>query len=175
MEFKVAHVAEKNPDWKVVSLEMSPGSFQEEVSVNRVNKKGETFPNFDLIKTGYTVSGELWTSQAGKWYLFAPNPPKASTGGQGGNMRGVAAAQQRKGDMIEKAQENKSNAIKVASAMRDSTLLIGALGYKFETTEEMWEMHKTLRTRYIKEWDATDKSTDVPFKDTDSSTPPPRI
>lgn len=162
MQYKLASVEDKNADWKVVSLEMSEGNFQEDVSVNRTNKKGEVFPNFDGIQVNATVEGELWQSSGGKWYLFAPRP-KPAPSAAGGGMRGVAAAQTRKREDIAAAQENKSHAIKVASAMRDATLLIGSMGYKFETAEEMWEMHKIIRSRYIKEWDATEKAVDVPF------------
>lgn len=126
------------------------------------------FPGFTEIGPASTIQGNI--VEKGQYKTLYPiKAPGASQGATGGGMRGVAAAQARKGDMIEKAQENKGNAIKVASAMRDSTILIGALGYKFETTEEMWEAHKLLRTRYIKEWDSTEKSVDVPFKDGESA------
>lgn len=128
------------------------------------------FPSWAEIGPGSTVQGDY--KDDGKYRtLYPTRAPRASQDPTGGGMRGVAAAQAREGDRIEKAQENKSNSIKVASSMRDATVLMGALGYKFDTTEEMWEMHKLLRTRYIKEWDATEKSVDVPFKDGDSSTP----
>lgn len=121
------------------------------------------FPGFADLMPGSSVQGNIVEKGQYKT-LYPTRAPRATTGGQGGgNMRGVAAAQVRKQEGIREAQENKSHAIKVASAMRDATLLIDALGYKFETQEEMWEAHKLLRTRYIKEWDATEKAVDVPF------------
>lgn len=76
--FKIINSAPKTPDWKVVSLMGADGEEIQNVSVNRTNKKGETFPNFDDIKEGGTVDGRLWLSPAGKQYLFAPNAPRVA-------------------------------------------------------------------------------------------------
>lgn len=170
MKYAVVNVEDKNADWKVVTIEMGENSFIEGVSVNRKDKKGgPDFPNFDQIINDSSIEGELWQSPTNqRWYLFAPRP-KAATGGQGGSMRGVAAAQTRKREDIAAAQENKSHAIKVAAAMRDSVLLLNSLGYKYEIIEEMWEILKMIRNRYLKEWDLTEKSLDVPFKDGESA------
>lgn len=175
MNYKIEHVADKNNDWKVVTLEMGPGSYQEEVSVNRTNKKGEVFPNFDNIKAGNIVEGELWQSPTGKWYLFAPKPKPV--GGNKGGAPGVKAAQERKGEMIEKAQETKSRAIQIASSFRDSTMLVIEFcrNSSFETIEEkeeyMRRKHEELTKWYIKSWDKSELAADVPFKDGESSTP----
>lgn len=154
-------------DRKIVTLKDDTGAHYENVTV------WGDFPGWAGIGPGSPIQGDY--KDDGKYRtLFPTRAPRAAGGATGGNMRGMAAAQQRKGDMIEKAQENKSNAIKVASSMRDATLLITALGYKFETQEEMWEMHRLLKNRYIKEWDYTEKSLDIPFKD-DESAGGPRI
>lgn len=120
--YKVADVQEKNADWKVISIEMSEGNFQEEVSVNRKNKKEEIFPGFDDIKVNATVEGDLWQSGAGKWYLFAPKP-KAPGGQRGGNAAAITKAQETKREDIKDAQERKAEAISRAGSMRDATLV----------------------------------------------------
>ncbi len=122
------------------------------------------FPGFAELMPGSEVQGSIVEKGQYKTLYPVKQPSQGTTGGQGGGMRGVAAAQARKGDMIEKAQENKSNAIKVASAMRDASLFVTSINpNRFETDEEMWEAHKAYRTRYLAEWDAEEKKQDVPF------------
>ncbi len=70
--FKIKSVAKKNEDWLVLSLVNSAGDLIENVSVNRVSKKGDLFPNFDDIKADTKIDGRLWESDSGKQYLFAP-------------------------------------------------------------------------------------------------------
>jgi len=75
MAHKITACVDKNANWKVVTILNAAGDIQSDISVNRTNKKGETFPNFDEIKVGATIQGQLWQSPAGKHYLF---PPKGS-------------------------------------------------------------------------------------------------
>lgn len=72
MAHRITAVQNKSKDWKVVTILNAAGDLMENISVNRTNKKGETFPNFDDIQTGASVEGTLWESPAGKTYLFAP-------------------------------------------------------------------------------------------------------
>lgn len=69
---KIEWTENKSSNWKVCTVMNESGATIENVSVNRKNKKGETFPNFDDIAPGREVEGDLWQSPAGKWYLFAP-------------------------------------------------------------------------------------------------------
>ena len=110
MKFKVEWCENKSPDWKIATLNDGSAMITE-VSINRNDKKtGKVaFEKFDDIMPGFDVEGELWKSPAGKNYLFAPRPQSAPrTGGAG---VGIKAAQERKAEMIEKAQDRKSESI----------------------------------------------------------------
>lgn len=72
MAFKVTKLQKKSNDWLVVSLLDAAGDITEEVSVNRISKKGDLFPGFDEITEGEKVEGRLWKSDSHKMYLFAP-------------------------------------------------------------------------------------------------------
>lgn len=121
MLYTFSNVQIKNNDWKVASIKGADGSQAHEVSINRTNKKGEVFPNFDAIADGASVEGNLWKSDAGKNYLFAPKE-----GGRkgGGNNLAISQAQERKVASIKTAMDSKEYAIKVSSTFRDATLIL---------------------------------------------------
>lgn len=81
MAHQITAVDNKAKDWKVVSILNAAGDIVENVSINRTNKKGDIFPNFDGIAVGQKIEGQLWQSPAGKMYLFAPkdSPKTPST------------------------------------------------------------------------------------------------
>ncbi len=150
MKFIVKNVKDKNKDWKVVDLE---GDMKlVEVSINRTNKKGETFPSFDLVVNGYNVEGEPWTSSSGKNYLFAPKPPTAGRFGPSkGNNPAIAKNMEKKAADIKVAQENKEQGIKMSSTIRmavDCAIAEGSV-----TKENIQEWRAWLWT----EWDKEDK------------------
>lgn len=70
--YRVDWSEKKNNDWVLASLLDETGNKLSEVSINRTSKKGEIFPNFDEIRPGAEIKGELWTSTANKNYLFPP-------------------------------------------------------------------------------------------------------
>lgn len=72
MAYKIFKIDKKNPEWAVVSLVDASGDAHENVSVNKVSKKGDIFPNFDTLEVGSKVEGRIWESDAKKKYLFAP-------------------------------------------------------------------------------------------------------
>lgn len=114
---KIEWLEKKNPDWKVANITKGDGTTVENVSINRTNTKGEVFPNFDAIMTGYTLECTVWTSGAGKTYLFAPK--QAATGQNGASKgAGIAKAQEVKSQMIKGAQDNKELGIKTSSTIR---------------------------------------------------------
>lgn len=80
MAHKVVKAESKTSDWKVITILNAAGELVEEISVNRTNKKGEVFPDFDEILAGSNIEGQLWQSPKGKLYLFAPkdSPKKQS-------------------------------------------------------------------------------------------------
>jgi hypothetical protein len=124
-EYTISFTDDKSPDWKILTLEIVDGGgsvMYEDVSVNRVNKKGETFPNFDNLKVGERVKGNLWTSSAGKKYLFAPDLNKpaggANRGQSGGFKANMSAMVEKKQEGIRQSQENKELGIKTSSTAR---------------------------------------------------------
>lgn len=125
---KIDWIETKGPDWKVATLTNEMNKTEKEVSINRTSKKGEVFPNFDALQVGQTIEGELWQSGAGKWYLFPPQPKsqyRAPTS-NGGASRGsqMAKVMETKNQNIKEAQETKHEAIKLAGAQRDATLIV---------------------------------------------------
>lgn len=125
MKLKIDKVDIKNNDWKVVTYITPEGIKTEGASVHRVNKKGETFPNFDGITPGVEIDAETWRSEAGKWYLFPPKLEKPQGGAYKASGGGFSAK------MIEKKQENikqsmelKQENIQMAAAQRDAVLIV---------------------------------------------------
>lgn len=116
--FIVEWIEQKGPDWKVCNLKAQNGVTVADVSINRVNKKGETFPNFDAITLQATVEGNLWKSSTGKAYLFAPQVKKRIFNSGVPNKLMID-----KQEGIRAAQENKSESIKVSSTMRDAVAI----------------------------------------------------
>lgn len=150
MKVYISKVEDKSADWKVVGLLSEDKTAYEGVSVNRVNKKGETFPNFDDIKAQAEVEGDLWKSPADKWYLFAPKKPldRPKFFKPGGGAAAIKKAQETKAENIAVAQERKHDAIARAGAFRDATLVtIASLkDTPFPTTEDF----KAEWTRWVK-------------------------
>jgi len=159
MLYQIKKVEVKSNDWKVVSGVGSDGAFLVDASVNRTNKKGEVFPNFDSIAEGAQIEGEPWQNDKGKQYLFAPRV-KSGTGRAGFN---IAAAQENKAKHIAEAQDNKEYSIKVSSTARDATLIAVAMleAKAIEPTQfkaqwaiirswlwENWDMEKPKDTQY---------------------------
>lgn len=70
--FKIFKLEKKNTDWIVASLVDAAGDVHENVSINKVSKKGDIFPNFDTLAKDQKVEGRLWKSDSDKLYLFAP-------------------------------------------------------------------------------------------------------
>lgn len=143
---KITSVEDKSKDWKIVSLITSTGVSVDDVSVNRTNKNGEIFPEFDGIVKDADIEATLWTSPTGKQYLFAPKLPPQRPKFMGGS--GIAKAQETKAENIKEAQERKNEAIQLAGAFRDATLVsLQALrDNPFPTDEE----YKAEWTKWVK-------------------------
>lgn len=131
MIYTIDWLEKKNNDWIVVSL--TEGAVQEgttpgkylQVSLNRIDKKtGQVgFPDFDNLRAGGEVEGEIWQSPKGGWYLFPPRKPK--TGGNPAfKSKQIEEAQNRKRGDIEHFQTNKEESIRLASAQRDAVLIV---------------------------------------------------
>lgn len=124
MRYKITSVQDKSKDWKVVGAIDVSGTEIAEASVNRTNKKGETFPNFDGIVVNAEIEADLWQSPAGKSYLFAPKEQKAYGGAPRASSGGIKAAQDRKETSINKFADRKEESIAKAGAQRDAVLMV---------------------------------------------------
>jgi len=107
MKYNIEWLEKKNPEWYVMNLKGEDGTSVKEVSVNKINKKGEAFPNFDAIMNGGDVEGELWSSGAGKNYLFAPKP-------QTNRKPNMDRIMEKKGTLIAESQQRKEKSILAA-------------------------------------------------------------
>lgn len=147
---------------KIVTLKDETGAHYENVTL------WGDFPGWEGIGPGSSVQGDY--KDDGKYRtLFPTRAPRAARGPTGENMRGVAAAQTRKGDMIEKAQDAKGRGIQVAAAYRDCTLMVLEMARTghFDTDEEKNEFiqrkHKELVSWYLKQWDMSEQVVDQAF------------
>jgi len=127
-------VENKSNDWKIVTVTDPKHGKVDNVSVNRVNKKGETFPNFDAIVAGADIAGDLWQSPAGKWYLF-----EAKTQGFFAKKEGMGEKMlEKKAASIEKSQDRKAEDIKISSTFRAAVELAVAQSAKgFDSFEDL--------------------------------------
>ena len=157
MRYTAIKVQKKSEDWKIADVQGIDGVVLSGASINRTNKKGEVFPNFDAIVEGYAFEANPWTNDAGKHYLF---PPKAPTGGgRKGLDMGAAVAMKQQG--IEKSQDRKDESIKTSSTARDATLILTALGIdKLEDSE--WQPRwLDIRNWLVENYDLPDNQ--IPF------------
>lgn len=177
MTFEVLWIEVKKDGWKIASIKevIEGGQTINDVSINKVDKKGREFPNFDALAAGHMIAGNLWLSPVGKYTLFAPDPkpipavrPASSASSYGGGRPsgGIPAAQARKAEGIKEAQENKGKGIMVSAAMRDSTTITTTI---VENSPEQFgfiefqELFARVKAWYLKTWKETEDAVDLPF------------
>jgi len=157
-EYKVIWLEVKSPDWKVATLSDDQQQYAN-VSINKVNKKGEVFPGFDEITNAGTVKGNLWQSPKGAYYLFAP---KVGVAGQSGAFKGqqIAKAQEKKAEYIATAQDNKNEGIKIASTISMATNVVIATLKGEQIIDESVIKGKIREWRnwFLAEWDSIDQA-----------------
>jgi hypothetical protein len=174
MLFDLQWIETKGPEWKVASVRDINNIEYHDASINRTDRKtGAVFPKFDELTAGMKIEADLWTSPAGKHYLFAPKPQHQGgprSGGGAPRAAAITAAQDHKAEHIKNAQENKERSIMVASAMRDATILLEyAFGEEIQQLPPNERMaaikahHKEVRDWYLKTWSEVEKQVDVPF------------
>lgn len=128
MKLKLNWVENKSPDWKIVSVIAPDGFETKDVSVNKVSKKGEVFPNFDNLAAGQEVEAVMWKSPSNKWYLFPPQAESPRGGAPRGQYGGINKAMETKKENIKDFQENKQESIKMSQTLRDAVQLAIAEG-----------------------------------------------
>jgi len=144
MLLKITKCTDKSNDWKIVDVETPTGEKTVDVSVNRVNKKGEVFPAFDEIKVDHRLNATLWVSSSGKAYLFEPKPESAPKSNFGGS--GASKLMDKKIEAIEKSQDVKSEAIKLTTSMQ----LAVSLAIAEYANPKSLDTLETLITKYRK-------------------------
>lgn len=80
--------------------------------IKQVTIKSE-FPNFANLKAGDEIIGVYYKNDKGYVTIYPPKPQNASKG-QNGGFKGIEKAQERKADMIGKAQDSKELGIKMS-------------------------------------------------------------
>lgn len=155
MQYTLSNVQKKSPDWIVADLKGLDGTVGYKVSINRTNRDGSEiqFPGFESLDEGSVIEGNLWTNpaDAAKKALYPSKAPAArptgaapTAGGYPSRGGGIAKAQETKRVDIETAQERKHEAIQIAGAFRDATLitLASLKDQPFPTDDEFKEMWK---------------------------------
>lgn len=170
MRYKTDWAETKGEGWKVVSVHeaVENGQVFTDCSVNKVNKQGQTFPGFDDIAPGYEFEADLWVNPTNqRKYLFAPKPKpvRPSFMGGGAKTAAVEKAMERKEESIKTFQGNKEFGIKVASTMRDVTLITLAMVGNIEDDKmaTFAETFERVKTWYLEQWGKTERLLDVPF------------
>ena len=123
-------------------------------SINRKDKNGREFPDFDKITHEYVFEAEAWTSNTGKNYFSPPKPQKT------GNKTAVMEKMMdKKANQIAHAQDSKEHSIMVSSTMRDAVLIVTTIiaGDPLITKDQgtIKKMIKDWRTWLATNWDLT--------------------
>lgn len=84
----------------------------------------DKFPNFDSLKDGDTVQGDLTVGEWNGKKQHTLNPLRTPMKGNSG----IANAMKKKEESITKFQDNKAESIKMSSTFRDATLLTTTFG-----------------------------------------------
>jgi hypothetical protein len=127
MKYTLDWIETKSADWKLASITNEAGMKFTNVSINRVSKKGETFPNFDNLRAGETIAGEYWeTPDKSKSYLYPPRVEKTQGEAYKPNYTpktgAITKAMDRKEANIEKIMDRKEDAYQISGTARDAVL-----------------------------------------------------
>lgn len=149
--------------YKRVTLVDGYGARTERVSI------WSDFPGYHGIQDGAEVMGNLTTSPDGKFKnlkptgggSYAPRPsstPRSSS-------YGAKAGQERKGEMIEHAQDRKELSMRLQGAMRDATLitLASLKDSPFPDDEDFKKVWEMWRDYLMGQYEEKKKDEDVPF------------
>ena len=155
MLLKITKCTDKSNDWKIVDVETPTGEKTVDVSVNRVNKKGEAFPAFDDIKVDHRLNATLWVSPSGKAYLFESKPENAPRGNFGGSKTSLAdktALEDHKNQNIKENMKWKAEGQAYGNSVTNATNIVIELMRNFPMTlSEALEKVKTTRDWYLEE------------------------
>jgi hypothetical protein len=139
---------------------------------NKVETHGATiwsdFPNFNDIMVGFTVEGDLVPAKDPKYGPTLYPIKKVLPTGSFGGPRGIAKAQEVKGQQIKEAQERKSDSIAFFNATNSAIALVTKLiepalqnGTATPSEAEMKVKIRAWREWFINEYE--DYNTKAPF------------
>ena len=129
------------------------------------------FPGFESYAIGTVLDGSI--AQDGKYHNFTPSElgeaQIRTTGGYRRPNAGIQVAMERKNESIKEFQGAKERSIKIASAMRDATLVITSLYDDFfkeikeKRDEEIKAEHKKWVNFFLDQWGAVEDGVNIPF------------
>lgn len=161
MKYKIEWLENKDTDWKIIQLSDESGKTYKDVSINRKDKNGIEFPNFDTLRAEDMIEGDFWVSPKGRNYLFPPKPQSP----KGGN---ISKMMEKKAVLIEKAQDNKELGIMTSSTIRMAVDLVVAQMANDHIIQNATEadikgMIKEWRKWLVSEWNNVDLNAKIPF------------
>lgn len=122
--------------YQILKIERKPistGKMKAETDLQDFNGAVETkvtlwkdsWPNFDTLKVGDEVMGDITVKQNGQYTNKTLNPERTTGYGNPGRQPsvGMNKIMEKKQEGIKESQERKENSIKLAATMRDATLL----------------------------------------------------
>ena len=150
MQITLKNVVKKSADWILTDGVATDGTTFMGASMNRTNKDGTVvqWPQWETLADGVVIDGNLWTNPTNQKQAIYPPKPKAAGGFTPRGAGAITKAMETKAANIEVAQTRKNDAIALAGAMRDSTLItLAALkDQPFPTDEEF----KAEWTKWVK-------------------------
>lgn len=169
-QFRVEWLKEEKPDWYKLSLtDLGTNEKHTSVSVNEVDKKTgkQAWKDWKNMKVGDVLSGKLWQSAKGGWYLFPSQEDENADGVvvrapfRGGGKAGIGQAMEKKAENIREAQDNKERSIKIASTFSSATQITAALITQGRVDDVQFEWLKW-REWLLQNWDV-DETNSTPF------------
>lgn len=119
--------------------------------INDVSVWGD-FPNWADLRPGSEISGEIKTNNKGYKSLY---PEKATTSRP---PSGIKAAQERKAEFIEKAQDRKNDSIAYFNSLNSAISFVDKFRNEFEIQnhDDAFEIVLKCRDKFLDEWQAYD-------------------
>ena len=128
MKLKIEWIETKSPDWKIATLRDESGISFSDASINRTDKKGRIFPNFDGLMAGHTIEANPWQNPTTKkWAIYPEDEVKVATTSNFGGSRGVSKLMDKKAENIKEAQERKAESIAFFNSTNSAIALVNAM------------------------------------------------
>lgn len=134
------------------------------VAIWKDRKDGSVFPNFDALKGGDTVEGNLYTAATGKQTLYPIAERKQGAFAGGGN---PAKMMEKKTEAIKASQDRKEESVMIASTAKAATDIIIAQ-WGAAVTQDNWKEEWTRTRRWlVAQWENVEGADTTPVADTE--------